>query len=43
MFSFWIIADNFEVFENDIFDNKVLWMASGVEWNSLGFFVLWRL
>ena len=27
MFSFGIIAENFEVFENDIFDSKVLWMV----------------
>ena len=27
MFSFGIIAENFEVFENDIFDCKVLWMV----------------
>ena len=33
MFSFVIIAENFEVFEKDIFDRKVLW-------NSVRFFVL---
>ena len=27
MFSFGIIAENFEVFENDIFDCKVLWLV----------------
>ena len=27
VFSFGIIAKNFEVFENDIFDCKVLWMV----------------
>ena len=27
MFSFRIIAENFEVFENDISDCKVLWMV----------------
>ena len=27
MFSFGIIAENFEVFENDIFDCKVLWVV----------------
>ena len=40
MFSLGIIAENFEVFENDIFDFKVLWMAGEGEWNSVGFFVL---
>ena len=40
MFSFGIIAENFEVFENDIFDRKVLWMVVKCEWNSVGFFVL---
>ena len=29
-----------EVFENDIFDCKVLWMVGKGEWNSVGFFVL---
>ena len=28
VFSFGIIAENFEVFENDNFDCKVLWMVS---------------
>ena len=28
MFSFGIIAENFEVFENDIFDCKVLWVVA---------------
>ena len=41
MFSFGIIAENFEVFENYIFDCKVLWMVGEGEWNSVGFFVLW--
>ena len=40
MFSFGIIAENFEVFENDIFDCKVLWVVGKCEWNSVGFFVL---
>ena len=31
---------NFEVFENDIFDCKVLWVVGKCEWNSVGFFVL---
>ena len=38
--SFGIIAENFEVFENDIFDGKVLWMVGEGEWISVGFFVL---
>ena len=28
------------VFENDIFDCKVLWVVGKCEWNSVGFFVL---
>ena len=40
MFTFGIIAENFEVFKNDIFDCKVLWMVGKGEWNSVGFFVL---
>ena len=40
MFSFGIIAENFEVFENDIFDCQVLWVVGKCEWNSVGFFVL---
>ena len=40
MFSFGIIAENFEVFENDIFDYKVLWVVGKCEWNSVSFFVL---
>ena len=40
MFSFGIIAQDFEDFENDIFHCKVLWMVSEGEWNSVGFFVL---
>ena len=39
VFSFGIIAENFEVFENDIFDCKVLWVVGKFEWNSVGFFV----
>ena len=30
MCSFGVIAENFEVFENDIFDCKVLWMVNGI-------------
>ena len=40
MFSFGIIVEDFEVFENNIFDYKVLWMVGKGEWNSVGFFVL---
>ena len=40
VFSFGIIAENFEVFENDTYDCKVLWMVGEGEWNSVGFFVL---
>ena len=40
VFSFGIITENFEVFENGIFDCKVLWMVGEGEWNSVGFFVL---
>ena len=40
MFSFGIIAENFEVFEKDIFDCEVLWMVAEGEWNSVGFFDL---
>ena len=29
-----------EVFDNAIFDCKVLWMVGKGEWNSAGFFVL---
>ena len=29
-----------KVFENDIFDCKVLWVVGKCEWNSVGFFVL---
>ena len=32
--------ENFEVFENDIFDCKVLWMVGEGAWNSVIFFVL---
>ena len=41
MLSFGIIAKNFEIFENYIFDCKVLWMVGEGEWNSVGFIVLW--
>ena len=34
MFSFGIIAENFEVLENDNFDRKVLWVVGKCEWNS---------
>ena len=34
MFSFGIIAENFEVFENDIFYCKVLWVVGKCEWNA---------
>ena len=37
MFSFGIIAENFEVFENYIFDCEILWMVGKGEWNSVGF------
>ena len=30
----------FEVFEEEMFDCKVLWMEDEGQWNSLGFFVL---
>ena len=40
MFRFGIIAENFEVFENYIFDCKVLWVVGKCEWNSVGFLVL---
>ena len=40
MFSFGIIAKNFEIFENDIFDGKVLWIVGKSGWNSVRFFVL---
>ena len=40
MFSFGIIAESFKVFENDIFDCKVLWVVGKSEWSSVGFFVL---
>ena len=39
MFSFGIIAEDCEVFWNDIFDSKVLWMVGKGEWNSVSFFV----
>ena len=31
MFSFGIIVENFEVFENDTFDCKVLWVVGKCE------------
>jgi len=40
VFGFGVIAENFEVFEIDIFDCKVLWMVGKGEWNSVGFFIL---
>ena len=40
VFSVGIIAQNFEVFGDDIFDCKVLWMVGEGERNSVGFFVL---
>ena len=40
VFSFGIIAENFEVFENDNFAFKVLWIVGNGSWNSVGFFVL---
>ena len=40
MFSFRMIAEDFEGFENDTFDCKVLWVVGKGEWNSVGFFVL---
>ena len=40
MFSVGIISENFEVFENYIFDCKVLWIVGEAAWNSVGFFVL---
>ena len=43
MFGFGIIAENFKVFENDIFDCKVVWMVGKGEWKSVGFFVLYSL
>ena len=35
-----LTPENFEVFENVIFDCQVLWMVHEGEWNSVGFFVL---
>ena len=40
MFSLGIIAENFKVFENDMFYCKVLWMVGEGEWKSVVFFVL---
>ena len=40
MFSFDITSENFEIFENEIFDCKVLWMVGDGERNAVGFFVL---
>ena len=38
-----VVSENFEVFENDIFNCKVLWVVGKCEWNSVGFFVLLSL
>ena len=35
-----MIGENYKIFENDIFNYKVLWMVGEDEWNSVGFFVL---
>ena len=35
-----IIAENFDVFENYIFDCMALWVIGEGVWNSVGFFVL---
>ena len=43
MFTFGIIAENLEVFENDIFDCKVLWVVGKCEWNSHLLGVKWIL
>ena len=40
MFNFGITSGKFEVFENDIFDRKVLRMVGKDKWNSVGFFAL---
>ena len=40
VFSFGIVAENFEVFEDDIFYCKVLRMVGEGQWYSVGFFVL---
>ena len=40
MFSFGTIAENYEIFENDIFDCKVLWMVGESESNSVVFFIM---
>ena len=40
MFSFGIMAENFEVFDNYIFDCMILWMVGEGEWNSVCFFIL---
>ena len=40
MFSFGIVAEYFEVFENGIFECKVLWMVGEGQWDSVGFFVM---
>ena len=40
MLSFGMIVEKFEIFENDIFYCKVLWMVGEGEWNSVGFFIL---
>ena len=38
-----MVAENFELFDNDTFDCKVLWKLGQGEWNSVGFFVLRRV
>ena len=35
-----MVAENFEVFDNNTFDCKVLWKLGQGEWNSVAFFVL---
>ena len=40
VFTFGIIAENFEGFENDLCDCKVLWVVGKGKWNPVGFFVL---
>ena len=39
MFSFGIITEDFEVFENDFFDCEVLWIVAEGEWISVDFFL----
>ena len=40
MFNYGTIAENYEIFENDIFDCKVLWMVGESESNSVVFFIM---